>query len=118
LTDSDNINKGEDVMEEFELNIEKRTKLGTLASKKVKREGKIPGVLYQGDESIPISLIEDEVKPIVDRNGNDVLVNVNMNGKRIKAKIHEVQRKPITDDILHVDLMPLDNVKEDTFGVH
>ncbi|GAE89133.1 LSU ribosomal protein L25p [Acetivibrio straminisolvens JCM 21531] len=34
-------------MEEFELNIENRTKLGTLASKKAKREGKIPGVLYQ-----------------------------------------------------------------------
>jgi len=45
-------------MEEFELNIENRTALGTSASRKVKREGKIPGVLYQGDKSIPISLIE------------------------------------------------------------
>jgi len=51
-------------------------------------------------------LIEDEIRPIVDKNGSDVLVNVNLNGKRIKAKIHEVQRKPVSDEILHVDLMP------------
>ncbi|WP_136479214.1 50S ribosomal protein L25 [Acetivibrio thermocellus] len=105
-------------MEGFELNIENRTALGTSASRKVKREGKIPGVLYQGDKSIPISLIEDEIRPIVDKNGSDVLVNVNLNGKRIKAKIHEVQRKPVSDEILHVDLMPLDGGKEDSFGVH
>jgi len=34
LTDSRNINKGEGFMEEFELNIENRTALGTSASQK------------------------------------------------------------------------------------
>ncbi|GAE89134.1 LSU ribosomal protein L25p [Acetivibrio straminisolvens JCM 21531] len=63
-------------------------------------------------------MIEDEIRPIIDKNGSDVLVNLNLNGKKIKAKIQEVQRKPIGDDILHVDLMPLDNEKGDSFGLH
>ncbi|ODM24926.1 50S ribosomal protein L25 [Clostridium sp. Bc-iso-3] len=105
-------------MEEFELNIENRTKLGTSASKKAKRKGRVPGVLYQGNESIPISLIEEEIRPIIGKNNRDVLINVNLNGKKIKTKIQEVQREPINDVILHVDLMPLDNIKEDASKVH
>lgn len=101
-------------MEEFELDIENRTKLGTSASRKAKRKGMVPGVLYQGNEGVPISLKEDEIRPIVDKNGSDILINVNFNGRKIKTKIQEIQREPINDEILHVDLIPLDSIKRNT----
>ncbi|NLP15063.1 MAG: 50S ribosomal protein L25 [Clostridium sp.] len=98
-------------MEEHDISVKNREKSGTSAVRKIKREGMIPGVLYQDDKSIPITFMRDEIKPILDKKGKDVLLNVDFNGQKIKAKIQEVQREAINDEIIHLDLMPLDQVK-------
>ncbi|MFZ5988303.1 MAG: 50S ribosomal protein L25 [Bacillota bacterium] len=99
-------------MEVFDISVENRTMIGTSGVRKIKREGLVPGVLYQGNESIPILFKEVDIRHILDKNGNNVILNVNLNGKQIRAKVQEVQREPVNDEILHVDLMPLDNKVE------
>lgn len=99
-------------MEVFDIDVQNRTRVGTAAVKKVKREGMIPGVLYQGKESVPINFKESDIRPILDKSGNDVLLNVNLNGRLIKARVQEVQRQPLSDEIVHVDLIPLDNKEQ------
>jgi large subunit ribosomal protein L25 len=71
----------------------------------------IPGVLYRENESIPITFSRDEIKPILDKKGKDVLLNIDFNGQKIRTKVQEIQRESINDEILHVDLMPLDQIK-------
>ncbi|TYQ12936.1 UNVERIFIED_CONTAM: large subunit ribosomal protein L25 [Acetivibrio alkalicellulosi] len=95
-------------MELFDVEARERDMIGTSEVRKIKREGLVPGILYQGDESKPILFKEEEIRNILNKHGRDVILNVNYNGKKIKSKIQEVQRKPINDEIIHLDLMPLD----------
>ena len=99
-------------MEVFDIEVTDRTMLGSSGARKVKRKGFVPGVLYQGRASTPISIKEEEIRHILDKNGNNFLLNVKFKGRSFRAKVQEVQREPINDGILHIDLMPVDNENE------
>lgn len=97
-------------MDLFSVNAEKRVPAGKGPIRRLKREGFIPGILYSEGDSIPISLEAVELKNILNKHGNDVYLNLNIEGKPMKVKVQEVQRDPVNlDDINHVDLMPADN---------
>lgn len=96
-------------MEAFDINVENRTELGSSSSRKLKREGIVPGVLYQGRESLPIEMKEDELRQILaGRIEQNLVLNISFDNRQFKAKIMEVQREPIGGDIRHIDLMPLE----------
>jgi len=96
-------------MEEFNISVENRTKLGSSGVRKISREGKVPGILYQGKESLPIEINKDELRAILaGRMEEDLVLNVNFENRQFKAKIKEVQREPLGGEILHVDLMPIE----------
>ena len=98
-------------MEILDINAERRISIGTSSVKKIKRDGFVPGVIYQGGESKSILMKEDEVRHII-KHDRDVFLNVNLDGEKIKTRVQEVQRDPITNDILHVDLMPMKSSDE------
>lgn len=96
-------------MDTIEVNVEKRTLAGKGTIKKLKTEGYVPGVMYSGNESIPIALEEDLMARILNRHGQDVFISARLNGSTIKTRIQEVQRDPVTQDIQHIDLMPVES---------
>lgn len=85
----------------------KRTAGSKGSIKKLKSQGFIPGVLYSGNGSIPISVEEDTIRHIMDKSSGEVLLNVQIDGNAVTAKVQEVQRDPVTLDIKHIDLMPV-----------
>lgn len=96
-------------MEVFDINVENRTEVGASVSRKLRREGLVPGVLYQGAESVPIEFKEDEIRHILAGKGEqNLILNIKLNGMEFKAKIKEVQREPISGEIRHIDLMPVE----------
>ncbi|NLD50294.1 MAG: 50S ribosomal protein L25 [Clostridiaceae bacterium] len=99
-------------MKVFDIEVTGRTMLGSSGARKIKREGFIPGVLYQGNYSRPISIKEEEIRHILDKNRNAFLLNVKFRGKTFHAKVQQVQREPLNDGIIHIDLMPVDNAEE------
>lgn len=94
-------------MESFELNVQKRNISGKGEIKKLKNEGFIPGILYNQGEGIPVSLELDAVQKLLDKEEEDIVLDINYNGVHMKALVKEVQRDPITQEIKHVDLMPV-----------
>jgi len=95
------------LVEHYDVSVERRTPGGKKELKRLKRNGFIPGILYNQGESIPVSVEEDQIKSILNNGGEDVLLNLHFNGSDIKAVVREVQRDPVTKDIQHIDLMPL-----------
>ncbi|WP_010247536.1 50S ribosomal protein L25 [Acetivibrio cellulolyticus] len=96
-------------MEAFDINVENRTELGSSVARKLKREGMVPGVLYQGGESLPIEMREDEIRHVLaGKMDYDLILNISFNNRQFKAKVKEVQREAISGEIRHVDLMPLE----------
>jgi len=93
----------------FDINVEKREVAGKSSVRKLKREGMVPGIIYNSHENIPISLDEYQMNGIFTRYGDDVLLNINYDGKAITARVKEVQRNPVSRNIQHIDLMPVES---------
>ena len=88
----------------YKLEIENRKSVGKKASKKIRRAGKIPSVLYYRGE-IPISLSID--KQILNQaiKSDQRIYEMEIDNESQYVMIKEVQYHPITDEIIHVDFM-------------
>ncbi len=85
-----------------------RTKAGKGAARSLRREGKVPAVIY-GHGRDPLALAVDQ--PAVARlleviGGETVLIDVAIDGAApVKAIVREVQRNPVRrQDVIHLDL--------------
>ncbi len=94
------------------LNVEQR-ELGTHAYlKNLRKAGKVPGVYYtHGEAAIPIALDLHTFKKMVYHRIN--LFDLDFGkGKKKQSIIRELQYDPITDGIIHVDLMGISETEK------
>ena len=96
-------------MKTIELNAESRTEVGKKATKAVRRAEKIPAILYgRSVQSTPLAIgIKELYRVTHTKAGSNVLIGLKIQGEKAKKDttclIKEVQRDPVTDEILHVD---------------
>ncbi len=92
-------------MLEIALDIKTRKEKGKQYTKKLIREGKIPGVYYfRGKENIPFIVEQKQVQSLAGHESG--LITVNVDGKQEKkCVIREIQYDPINAKPIHVDLM-------------
>jgi large subunit ribosomal protein L25 len=86
-----------------------RGRAGKGAARSVRREGLVPGVVY-GDKQDPqiISLIYKDVEPHVNTGRFlSTLVDLEIDGKTIRAIPRDIQFEPVKDRITHVDFLRL-----------
>jgi large subunit ribosomal protein L25 len=80
---------------------------GSAASRRLRAHGKIPGVVY-GREIEPIRLAVDwrELRTaLTTEKGQNVVINLDVNGDRHLTIVKELQRHPVRRDVLHVDFL-------------
>lgn len=91
-------------MQVRELTGELREANGKKGTRAVRREGKVPCVIYGGEA--PVSFKLDELAVEKSLNTPQVFIyKLNIGGKEVKAVMKEVQFHPITDAPLHVDFL-------------
>jgi large subunit ribosomal protein L25 len=75
-------------------------------ARRVRREGKVPAVVYgAGKESISVSVDPRQVSRILNsRTGHNTVFDLAMDGERTKAMIVDWQYEPIKGSLLHIDL--------------
>ncbi|OQX87870.1 hypothetical protein B6D60_03115 [candidate division KSB1 bacterium 4484_87] len=90
---------------DISLSLVSRAETGKENAKKLRREGKIPGVFYaHGEKSVPIVVEDRELAKVIAQVGG--LIDVQIDGKKKrKAIIKDVQSDPITNKFFHVDIM-------------
>lgn len=90
-------------MEEAIIQAEPRAN-GKGPARQARRQGKLPAVLY-GKNVDPISLAVERrtFEKIVSRNGTNVLFHMQLPGGSYTAMVREIQRDPVTDELLHAD---------------
>lgn len=92
------------------LNLQKRDANISNNAKKLRKIGKVPGILYSKElNSLLFEVGELDISREVRRNGEHGVVNLNVEGDRITALIKEVQRDPVTNKIIHLDLQELEH---------
>lgn len=75
-------------------------------AKQLRRQGYVPGVLYgKSHDTAPVLFDKKHVENFINRMGVAAVIEVAINGVMQSVKIREVQRDPITREIIHLDLM-------------
>ena len=90
-----------------ELTVTQRDGKGKQAAKRLRREGRIPAILYGGAEPQPISVDPKAVlKMIHGHEGTTQLLSLTFDGGSgaRMAIIRDMQFDPVSEDLLHVDL--------------
>lgn len=94
------------------LNINLRTKKANHDAKRVRRAGKVPGIIYGKDmRNLLVEMGELELNSAILTQGEHGTLNVNVDGENVNALIKEVQRDVVTKKIIHIDLEKIDNNK-------
>lgn len=97
-------------MAEIILQAETGRTLGSRPSKRIRAEGRIPGVVY-GLGSDPVPLVV-EWKPLREaltgEAGLNALFQLEVDGKRDLTIVKELQRHPVTGNVIHLDFLRVD----------
>lgn len=93
-------------MEIIAVNGQARPGLGKKVAKAVRNEGRIPCVLYGGDEVVHFSTTLNEVRGVVFTPDFKV-AELSVNGKTYRAILKDVQWHPVSDSIMHIDFLRL-----------
>lgn len=89
--------------------INKRDKNSTHSARKVRRQGKVPGVMYGAlMNNFLFEVSEMDLDKEIANHGEFGVVNVSLEGKEHKALIKEVQRDPFSKKVIHIDLEDID----------
>ncbi len=93
--------------ERTKLVVTQREKLGSPESRRLRRQGLVPGVLYGTGEPVPISIAERELRrALTGASGLHSILDVEIDGKgKTHASIlKEYQVDPVRGGVTHVDL--------------
>ena len=92
-------------MNEYEVVAQPRDALGTNASRRLRRTGRLPAVLYGGGmEATPISIEEHRIKKQIENEAFAAhVLTVKIDGVESQAVLKSVHREPATERVIHMD---------------
>lgn len=102
----------------FQLNAELRADMGKGASRRLRRAGKVPGIMYggKGAPSALAFLHKEVMKNLENEAFYSHILTVNVDGKAEKAVLKDLQRHPFKPVIMHLDLQRV--TATDKISVH
>lgn len=93
-----------------------RENVGKKDAKRVRREGKIPCVIYGGEKQIHFA-VEDLAFDSLIFTPDVYEINLDIDGKKFTAILQEVQYHPVTDKVLHADFLEVLDGKPVIVGI-
>jgi large subunit ribosomal protein L25 len=94
------------------LKAEVREQVGSLASKKIKRQGLIPAVIYSKDKNINISLNSRDFEQQFFKGVTlTSVIDLEIGGKKTRVIAHKIDLDPVSDRPVHIDFMLCENNK-------
>jgi large subunit ribosomal protein L25 len=89
------------------LNVEPRSAAHSRATRRLRREGRVPGVLY-GMGAEPQAFSADARELRLALAGHGAVLDVALDGTSTSAVLKDSYRDPVRGDVLHVDLLRVD----------
>ena len=100
----------------YKLDISSRSQTGAKESKIARKKGFIPGVLYySGEEAISISIEKSILLRAM--NSGQRIFEIDQDGKSQYTMLKQVQYHPVTDEVIHIDLMRVRRSEKMTISV-
>ena len=94
------------------LKAEVREQVGSLASKKIKRQGLIPAVIYSKEKNINISLNSRDFEHQFFKGVTlTSVIDLEIGNKKTRVIAHKIDLDPVSDRPVHIDFMLCENNK-------
>lgn len=90
----------------FVRDIAERSSVQSRTLKEIRKSGGVPCVLYGGKENVHFTVTNESLRNLV-YTPDIYVVNLNIDGKEIKAIMQDIQFHPVKDTILHVDFLEI-----------
>lgn len=81
-----------------------RGNVGKKSAKQVRKDGMVPASLYGGEKQILISVDEKQLQKAI-FTPHVYLINIEIEGKTKQVTLKDIQWHPVTNSVLHVDLL-------------
>ena len=93
----------------LKIKAEKREVFGKNASRRLRKEGMVPVILYGSNEvNVPLTLEKEALFKILrSETGENTVFEVSFNSETRNAMIKDLQQDPVSDEILHADLIQI-----------
>jgi large subunit ribosomal protein L25 len=103
-------------MKSIALSGNNRAERGTSNANNIRKEGKIPCVIYGGKDNTHFTVNEIALGKIIN-SPNVYFVELDIDGTKVKTIIKETQFHPVTDRVIHVDFLEVDDKKAITVSL-
>lgn len=96
------------------LQAKKRDNLSRGFTKQLRKEGKIPAVVYGKNQSpVTVSVDQVELLKTVRDEGRNAIISLNIEGgDTVEVMLHDYQADPVKDQIIHADFYAVDLSEE------
>lgn len=95
------------------LKAQKREQTGSLATKKIKREGLIPAVIYGVQSNINLSVDTREFEVLYHKGeALTTVIELDLDGKKSKVIAHKIELDPVSDRPIHIDFFNCEEKSE------
>ncbi len=103
-------------MKSIEISGQLRKETGKSETRKLRKSENVPCVLYGGEEVIHFYAHKNSFRDIV-YTSDVFLITFDIEGKRIRATLKDIQFHPVTDEILHIDFIEVIDNKPITINI-
>jgi len=103
-------------MKTLAINVKEREKVGKTNTRTLRNQGNVPCVLYGGEKQVTFYAHENDFRKLV-YTPDTFLVQLDFNGKKIRAIMKDIQFHPLTDKILHIDFLEVFEDKAVTVSI-
>src|SRR5215204_5798976 len=92
---------------EITLVVEPRHLTGTRPAKRLRREGRIPAIVYgRGSEPAAVTIVRRDLRTALNTEaGVNALLDLRVDGQRHLAIVRELQRDAVRNEVSHVDFI-------------
>ena len=106
-------------MDEIVLTASTDRNTGTRTSRRMRRDGRVPGVLYGlGAESVTVAVDWSDLRrALTTEAGVNAIIQLEVEGERHMSIIKDLQRHPVRRDVLHIDFLRIDPTRDVTVDV-
>ena len=106
-------------MEEILLNANTTRDIGSSSSRRARKDGVVPGVLYGlNEESVSLSVAWPDLRrALTTDSGINAIIQLEVDGKKQMTIVKDIQRHPVRRDVIHVDFLRIDPNQKVTVDV-
>lgn len=97
-------------MDELLLTAKTGRMIGTRSSRRLRREGQVPAVIYGlGDDPLPVAVEWTALRKALNTDaGVNAILIIDVGGERQLSIVKDIQRHPVRRDVIHVDFIRID----------